>query len=59
MQAHTAPCGYQPRPYVLLRRSADDAPVAVTPKAKGIRAMFDALRILFKHWARHDRSRPS
>ncbi len=50
-------CGYQPPPYVLLQRSADDVPVVVTPKTKGLRAVLQALRAWFKHWAGHDRTR--
>ena len=51
--------GYQPPPYVLLQRSADDVPATVTPKTKGFRAVFQALRALFKRWAGHDRTRTS
>ena len=52
-------CGYQPPPYVLLQRSAGDVPVVAIPKTKGLRAVLQALRALFKHWVGHDRTRVS
>jgi hypothetical protein len=44
-------CGYQPPPYVLLQRSADDVPAVVIPETKGLQAVFRALRALFKRLA--------